>query len=59
MRLMNPIPVGDFCDIAKPDVYASDHVVAYLAENDPSHLRRDLSENEYGKENCPANWENQ
>jgi len=49
-------PAGDFCDIAQPDVYASDEVVEFLVQNDPDHVRADLAENEYGRENCPASW---
>lgn len=45
-------PAGDFCDVARPDVYASDEVVEYMVENDPDHVRLDLAENEYGEENC-------
>ena len=46
------VPPGDFCEIAKPDIYASDMVVEFMVENDPEHVRRDISENEYGAANC-------
>lgn len=51
-----PPPAGDYCDIAKPDRYASEDVVRYLVEHDPEHLKRDIAENEYGKRNCPEGW---
>ena len=47
---------GDFCEIAKPDLYATPEVAEYMARNDPEHVRQDLAENEYGKENCPDPW---
>jgi hypothetical protein len=43
---------GDFCDIAEPDVYSTAEVVEFLLDNDPTHIRKDLAENEYGKKNC-------
>ena len=49
-------PAGDFCDVAKPDLYASDEVATFMTQNDPAHVQADLSENEYGKENCPEGW---
>jgi len=45
-------PSGDFCDIARPDVYASKDVAEYLVRNDPKHVKGDLRENKYGEENC-------
>lgn len=45
-------PSGDFCDIAKPDVYATDEVAEYLVVNDPAHVRADIAENEYGRRHC-------
>jgi len=50
------IPAGDFCDIAKPDLYADEDVVDFMTLNDPEHVRQDLAENEYGKANCPPAW---
>lgn len=52
----DPVPSGDFCDIARPDFYASAVVADYLTENDPEHVRRDVAENEYGAENCGDDW---
>lgn len=46
------IPAGDFCDVAQPDVYASDEVVEFMVENDPEHVEKDISENEYGARRC-------
>lgn len=43
---------GDFCDVAKPDVYATSTVAAYMVKNDPEHVRRDVAENEYGVKHC-------
>lgn len=43
---------GDFCDIAEPDIYASQEVVEYLILNDRDHLEADVAENEYGIEHC-------
>lgn len=45
-------PSGDFCDIADPDVYASEEVAEFMVRNDPDHVRADLAENDYGRENC-------
>jgi len=47
---------GDFCQIAKPDVYASEEVIDFLILNDREHIERDLSENEYGKQVCGDAW---
>jgi len=46
------LPAGDFCSIAKPDVYASDEVASFMVSNDPNHVRLDVSENEYGEKHC-------
>lgn len=43
---------GDFCTVAKPDIYASEGVVDYLLDNDPNHLRADMVENQYGVKHC-------
>lgn len=46
---------GNFCDIAKPDVYVTTEVATYMVTNDPEHVRQDLSENAYGEKHC-VNW---
>ena len=46
------VTADNFCDIAEPDVYASEDVARFMVQNDPDHVRNDLAENAYGKENC-------
>lgn len=55
LSMCSPV-AGDFCDVAKPDVYASDAVLEFLVRNDPEHVKKDLAENEYGRNNCPPEW---
>ena len=55
LALCSPV-AGDFCDIARPDIYASSAVAEFLVINDPVHVQQDLAENEYGKANCPPEW---
>ena len=45
-------PSGNFCDIAKPDHYATVAVLDYMLENDKEHVKKDVAENEYGVTNC-------
>jgi len=55
LAMCGPV-AGDFCDIAKPDTYASEKVANYMVLNDPEHVKADLAENEYGAANCPDGW---
>lgn len=44
--------VGNFCDVAQPQIYASREVVEFMIRNDPEHVRKDLGLNAYGEQNC-------
>lgn len=43
---------GNFCDVARPQVYATQEVVEFMVANDPAHVRVDLGMNAYGEQNC-------
>lgn len=45
-------PSGNFCDIAKPAVFATPTVAGYLVKHDPDHARQDIAANEYGIAHC-------
>jgi hypothetical protein len=44
--------VGNFCDVAVKQEYASQEVVEFMIRNDPEHIRKDLGMNAYGERNC-------